>query len=72
MTQSSSSDVDTTISVYLRSKLNPDALNKLLIFQKKKCVGDLRKDVPSCSYSASRRQVVTHIYREYVLRSNML
>lgn len=71
MTQSSSSDVDTTIFVYLRSKLNPNALNKWLIFQKK-CVGDLRKDVPSCSYSASRRQVVTHIYREYVLRSNML
>ena len=35
MTQSSSSDVDTTISVYLRSKLNPDALNKWLIFKKK-------------------------------------
>ena len=35
MTQSSSSDVDTTISVYLRSKLKPDALNKWFIFQKK-------------------------------------
>ena len=46
MTQSSSSDVDATISVYLRSKLNPNALNKWLTFQKKKCVRDLRKDVP--------------------------
>lgn len=45
MTRSSSSDVDTTISIDLRSKLNPKALNKWLIF-KKKCVRDRRKDVP--------------------------
>lgn len=36
MTRSSSSDVDTTISIDLRSKLNPKALNKWLIFKKKK------------------------------------
>lgn len=46
MTRSSSSDVDTTISIDLRSKLNPKALNKWLIFKKKKGVRDLRNDVP--------------------------
>ena len=47
MTRSSSSDVDTTISIDLRSKLNPKTLNKWLILKKKKkCVRDLRKDVP--------------------------
>lgn len=46
MTRSSSSDVDTTISIDLRSKLNPKTLNKWLILKKKKCVRDLRKGVP--------------------------
>lgn len=36
MTRSSSSDVDTTISIDLRSKLNPKTLNKWLILKKKK------------------------------------
>ena len=35
MTQSSISDVDTTVSIDLRFKRNPKALNKWLIFKKK-------------------------------------
>ena len=43
MTRSSSSDVDTTISIDLWSKLNPKTLNKWLILKKKNALGTSAK-----------------------------